>query len=120
MVVDCVPPPNCGDLTAGGLTVTSVEAATDYGVGEVVLAAPDLPPWADLYCSTYPCVEIVPEGGVGTVSDVTAVDRTTYRFRYTNPGMTWDTPVRLDVSWKAYCEDAGGWREETITRSALA
>ena len=49
------------------------------------------------------------------------MDRPTYRFRYTNPGMTWDTPVRLDVSWKAYCEDdVAGWREETITRSAWA
>ncbi|MBI5486349.1 MAG: hypothetical protein HY905_03355 [Deltaproteobacteria bacterium] len=120
MVVDCVPPPNCGDVTTGSLTVRAVEPAADYGVGEVVLSVPAVPPWADLYCSTYPCVTITPAGGVGTVSDVVAVDRTTYRFRYTNPGMTWDTPVRLDVSWRVYCEDPGGWREETVTGSAWA
>ncbi|MBI5502935.1 MAG: hypothetical protein HY907_22010 [Deltaproteobacteria bacterium] len=120
MVVDCVPPPNCGDVTTGSLTVRPFETALEYGVGEVVLAVPSVPPWADFSCSAYPCVSIVPAGGAGTVSDVVAVDRTTYRFRYTNPGLTWDAPVRLDVSWRVNCEDAGGWREETVAGSAWA
>jgi hypothetical protein len=121
MVVDCVPYPNCSDIEAGALGVTAVEASSTWGVADVKVAAPAVPAWSPLECSGYPCLAVTPEGGVGTVSDVTWVDPTTIRFRYTNAAMTWGDMIRLDLSWRFYCDDPStGFRETTLAGTAWA
>jgi len=120
-VVDCVPSPNCSDLDTGLLAVLGVEAGADYGVGEVRLDAPDLPPEAYPGCSGGPCLLVVPASGAGTVGDVTAIDRLTYRFRYTNPALAWGDVAQLDLTWRIECVDAsGGWLERTVAGTAWA
>jgi hypothetical protein len=119
-VVDMAPPPNCDDTETATLTARGVEAATNYGVGEVVLNAPAIGPDELLSCWTYPCVEVVPDGGVGTVSDITPYADRTVRFRYSYPTMSYGEVVHFEIRWRIECRDPDAFRETTVVGSAWA
>jgi hypothetical protein len=119
-VVDMAPYPNCGDTATATLATTGVEAGTDYGVGEVTINAPAIEPYDTIGCGLSPCVDVVPEGGLGTVSDITMTAERTARFRYSNPAMAYGDVIRLEVRWRLYCMDPGAMREESIVGSAWA
>jgi hypothetical protein len=89
-------------------------------VGEVVLNAPAIEPYESLTCAAYPCIDVVPDGGAGTVSDITMTTERTVRFRYSYPTMAYDEVVHFEVRWRIYCMDPGAVREETVVGSAWA
>jgi hypothetical protein len=115
-VVDMAPFPNCGDTATATLATRGVGA----GVGEVTLDAPAIDPYESLACGTWPCVDVVPDGGFGTVSDITMTAERTATFRYTNPLLTYGDVVHLEVRWRILCLDPGSTREETVVGSAWA
>ncbi len=119
-VVDMAPYPNCGDTATATLGTTGVEAAVDHAVGEVVLNAPAIEPYDTLSCGAYPCVEVVPEGGLGTVSDITIVSERTARFRYANPAMSYGEVIHLEIRWRLMCTDPDAMREITVVGTAWA
>ena len=119
-VVDMAPYPNCGDTATATLATRGVEAGADFGVGEVTLDAPAIEPYESLECGAWPCVDVVPDGGFGTVSEVTMSADRTARFRYANPLMTYGDVVHLEIRWRIYCMDPGAMREETVVGSAWA
>jgi hypothetical protein len=115
-IVDCVPYPMCTAAAAATLSTSAVESLPTHAVAEVRIAGLDA---AHVECSAPPCLEVVPEGGAGTVSDVTAVAADRIRFRYENEDLGWD-PVRLDLTWRVACVEAGSFREETARGTAWA
>jgi hypothetical protein len=55
------------------------------------------------------------------VGDVVPLTTTTYRFRYDNPSLGWDTLVRLDLAWRVMCwNETWGYEERTVAGAAWA
>jgi hypothetical protein len=118
MVVDCVPSPMCSEVASSALETSTAESTETYAVGTVHIT---LSEWEDVFCSGGTCLTITPEGGAGTVGDVVPLTTTTYRFRYDNPSLGWDTLVRLDLAWRVMCwNETWGYEERTVAGAAWA